>query len=151
VLIEQRVERLEGVTQPPRQRRREPSVPDPDLPFKLAMPFAFPMPAETPAEDQGRRTLPATGPYMVMEATPNSIELVRNREFEEWAVAAQPDGFVDAISWRFKEGISASFDELEGGELDVMIEPPSPQDLATLRSAHPEQVVGDGPARSRCS
>jgi len=118
------------------------SVPDPDLPFKLAMPFAFPVPAETPAEDQGRRMLPATGPYMVTEATPKIIELGRNREFEEWAVAAQPDGFVDAISWRFRQGVSPAFDQLEGGELDVMIEPPSPQDLATLRSAHPEQVVG---------
>ena len=31
------------------------ATPDPDLPFKLAMPFAFPVPAETPAEDQGLR------------------------------------------------------------------------------------------------
>ena len=33
------------------------ATPDPDLPFKLAMPFAFPVPAETPAEDQGLHAL----------------------------------------------------------------------------------------------
>jgi peptide/nickel transport system substrate-binding protein len=118
------------------------AVPDPDLPFKLAMPFAFPVPAETPAEDQRRHALPATGPYMVGEASSNKVELVRNREFEEWSAPAQPDGFVDSISWRFNQGLSGAFDQLEAGELDVMIEKPSPQDLATLRSAHPEQVVG---------
>jgi YVTN family beta-propeller protein len=118
------------------------AVPDPDLPFKLAMPFTFPVPAETPAEDQRRDALPATGPYMVGEASSNNIELVRNREFEEWSAAAQPDGFVDSISWRFKQGLARAFDQLEAGELDVMIEPPSPQDLAALRSTHPEQVLG---------
>jgi YVTN family beta-propeller protein len=117
-------------------------TPDPELPFKLAMPFAYPVPAETPAEDQRLRPLPATGPYMVVEAGRENIELARNPEFSEWSAAAQPDGFVDAISWRFKEGVADAFERLEARELDVMIGTPAPQDLATLRSAHPEQVVG---------
>ena len=114
---------------------------DPELPFKLAMPFAFPVPADTPFEDQRLRPVPATGPYMVEEAGGNGVELVRNPEFEEWSAAAQPDGFVDAISMRFQEGLSDAFDQMSAGELDVMIDTPSPEDLAILRSAHPDQVV----------
>jgi peptide/nickel transport system substrate-binding protein len=106
------------------------------------MPFAYPVPAETPAEDQRRRPLPATGPYMVVDAGPEGIELARNPEFREWSAAAQPDGFVDTISWRFREDVEDSFGRLDANELDVMIGTPAPQDLATLRSTHPEQVVG---------
>jgi YVTN family beta-propeller protein len=116
------------------------SRPDPDLPFRLAMPFAFPVPAVIPIEDQGLNPVPATGPYMVAEATTDGIELVRNPRFEEWSVAAQPDGFVDAISWRFEDPSSA-FEQLSAGELDLMTEPPRPEDLASLRAAHPDQVV----------
>jgi YVTN family beta-propeller protein len=117
------------------------ATPDPELPFKLAMPFAFPVPVETPAEDQRKRPLPATGPYEVAEVGPEGIELVRNPEFREWSAAAQPDGFVNAIFWRFEEDLETAFDRLDEGEIDVMIDAPRPQDLSTLRSSHPDQVV----------
>lgn len=117
------------------------ATPDPELPFKLAMPFAFPVPADTPAEDQGLQPLPATGPYVVTEAGLDGVELVRSEAFEEWSAAAQPDGFVDRMSWRFEEDVSAAFPRLQAGEVDVMIEAPAPGDLATLRSEHPDQIV----------
>ena len=82
------------------------ATPDADLPFKLALPFAFPVPSDTPAEDQGLEPLPATGPYIVTDAGPKRVEMERNTTFEEWSAAAQPDGFVDAISWRFNEELS---------------------------------------------
>jgi peptide/nickel transport system substrate-binding protein len=115
--------------------------PDPDLPFKLALPFAFPVPVATPVEDQGLEPVPATGPYMMAEASADGIELVRNPAFREWSGAAQPDGFVDAISWRFDQGLAGAFDRLSAGELDWMAEPPQPEDLASLQAAHPDQVV----------
>jgi YVTN family beta-propeller protein len=115
--------------------------PDPDLPFKLALPFAFPVPVATPVEDQGLDPVPATGPYMIAEASADGIELVRNPAFREWSGAAQPDGFVDAISWRFDQGLAGAFDRLSAGELDWMAEPPRPEDLASLQAAHPDQVV----------
>ncbi len=114
---------------------------DPDLPFKLALPFAFPVPADTASEDQGLNPLPATGPYMVGRAGSDGIELVRNPTFEQWSGAAQPDGFVDAISWRFTEDLASAFDRLRAGALDVMMDAPRPPDLSALRAAHPEQVV----------
>ncbi|HET9248667.1 MAG TPA: ABC transporter substrate-binding protein [Actinomycetota bacterium] len=117
--------------------------PDPDLPFKLALPFAFPVPADTPAEDQGLDPLPATGPYLVTDAGREGVELERNPAFEEWSAAAQPDGFVDAITWRFGESSADAFRRLQDGDLDVMIGGPEPEDLATLRSTDPDQVLSE--------
>jgi YVTN family beta-propeller protein len=114
--------------------------PDPDLQLKLAMPWAFPVPVATPVKDQGLDPLPATGPYMIVEAGPEGIDLVRNPEFHEWSGAAQPDGFVDAIGWRFDEEPAEAFDRLDAGELDWMTNPPV-EDLKSLQAAHPDQVV----------
>jgi ABC-type transport system substrate-binding protein/class 3 adenylate cyclase len=115
--------------------------PDGDLPFKLALPFAAAVPTTIPVEDQRLDPVPATGPYMIAEAGSGGIELVRNPEYEEWSGAAQPDGFVDAISWRFLEGRASAFDRLNAGELDLMSDTPRPEDLANLQAAHPDQVV----------
>ena len=117
------------------------ATPDADLPFKLALPFTFPVPSDTPAEDQGLEPLPATGPYIVTDAGPKRVEMERNTTFEEWSAAAQPDGFVDAISWRFDEELHGAFSRLQAGDLDVMVSEPGPQDLAVLRSTHPDQVL----------
>ncbi len=115
--------------------------PDPDLPFKLTLPFAYPVPPDTPVENQGYKPIPATGPYIIEAAARGRVELVRNREFSEWSGAVQPDGFVDAISWVFAEDTSAAFNRLSDGELDWMADPPEPDDLAALRAEHPDQVV----------
>ena len=115
--------------------------PDPDLPYKLALPAAYPVPVEIPAEDQGLEPVPATGPYMIAEAGADGVELVRNPEFREWSGAAQPDGFVDAISWRFGQDPANAFDRLSAGELDWMTDVPQPEDLASLQAEHPDQVV----------
>jgi ABC-type transport system substrate-binding protein len=95
--------------------------------FHLTMAYA--VPGATPFEDQGLNPLPATGPYMIDEATTDGLEIVRNPEFGEWSGAAQPDGFVDAISWRFNEAPEAAYDRLTADELDVMIVPPRQDDL----------------------
>jgi ABC-type transport system substrate-binding protein/class 3 adenylate cyclase/sugar lactone lactonase YvrE len=116
--------------------------PDPDFPFKLTLPFAFPVPRAIPVEDQRLVPVPATGPYKVVEASKeNGFELVRNPAFREWSGAAQPDGFVDAISWTFEEEAASAFDRLSAGELDWMADPPEPEDLASLQAQHPDQVV----------
>ena len=85
--------------------------------------------------------MPATGPYVVQEASKHGLELVRNPEFREWSGAAQPDGFVDAVSWTFREDAASAFDRLGAGELDWMADPPGPRDLASLQAEHPDQVV----------
>ena len=126
------------------------STPDADLPFKLALPFAFPVPSDTPAEDQGLEPLPATGPYIVTESGPNGVELERNAAFEEWSAAAQPDGFVDAISWRFSEVPHQAFSRLQAGDLDVMVTEPGRK---TWQSCGRPTRIRSSPGRhhSRCS
>jgi peptide/nickel transport system substrate-binding protein len=114
---------------------------DGDLPFKLALPFAAAVPTTIPFENQRLEPVPATGPYMIAEADSGGIELVRNPEFQEWSGAAQPDGFVDAISWRFLQDRANAFDRLSAGEVDLMTDAPPPEDLANLQAAHPDQVV----------
>jgi peptide/nickel transport system substrate-binding protein len=115
--------------------------PDPDMPFKLALQFATPVPTAIPVEDQERNPVPATGPYMIKEASADGIELVRNPEFREWSGAAQPDGFVDAISWRFEQTLASAFNRLSEDSLDLMTEEPRPEDLEILMAAHPDQAV----------
>jgi peptide/nickel transport system substrate-binding protein len=78
---------------------------------------------------------------MIAEADADGLKLVRNPEFRKWSGAAQPDGFVDAISWRFDQGLARAFDRLSAGKLDWMAEAPRPEDLAALQAAHPNQVV----------
>ena len=115
--------------------------PDPDLPAKLTLPFAFPLPTSVPIEDQGLVPVPATGPYMIAEAGADGIELVRNPEFREWSASAQPDGFVDSISFTFNEEAGPAFDRLLAGEIDWMVDPPRPQDIASLQVQHPDRLV----------
>jgi peptide/nickel transport system substrate-binding protein len=114
--------------------------PDADLPFKLAMPWAFPVPASIPLEDQRRDAVPATGPYTIDEVDRGVIRFVRNPSFQEWSTAAQPDGFVDEIEWRFDQEAGNAFEQLEGGVVDVMNDPPTSEDLASLLATHPDQV-----------
>jgi YVTN family beta-propeller protein len=75
-------------------------TPDADFMHKLALPYAYAVPADTPARDLGTRPLPATGPYMVAGFRPGrELTLVRNPRFREWSKAAQPDGYSDRIAW----------------------------------------------------
>ncbi len=115
--------------------------PDPDLPAKLTLPFSFPIPTSVPFEEQGLDPVPATGPYMIAEAGPDGIELVRNPAFREWSASAQPDGFVDSISLSFNEPAGPAFDRLVAGEIDWMLDPPRPEDIASLQVQHPDRLV----------
>lgn len=115
--------------------------PDPDLPFKLALPAAFPVPATTPIEDQGLAPVPATGPYEIAEAGSDRFELVRNEAFDARPAGAQPEGFVDAISWRFEQEVGTAFDQLETGEVDLMTDDPMPKDFEFLAATNPDRVA----------
>jgi peptide/nickel transport system substrate-binding protein len=74
--------------------------PDPDFLYKLAIPYAFAVPADTAMHNVGIHPLPATGPYMVASFKPGlggRLVLVRNPKFHEWSKAAQPAGYPDRI------------------------------------------------------
>ena len=85
------------------------SAPDPDLLAKLALPFAFVLPADAPEPDQpvtdlgrfgdvGAYRIPGTGPYVAASFDPkHELRLTRNPRFKPFAPDAQPDGYPDQI------------------------------------------------------
>jgi peptide/nickel transport system substrate-binding protein len=113
--------------------------PDGDLLFKLALPFAFAVPADTPIENLGLDPVPATGPYEITDAGNEGVELERNPAFREWSAAAQPGGFAQAISIDFGKQ-KDTFDRLAAGDVDVMLGPADPEDLAVARAEYPARI-----------
>ena len=116
------------------------AYPDSDLLFKLALPFAFAVPDNTPIEPvRFGRPLPATGPYAISEASAKRLQLERNPRFRQWSTSAQPDGYPDGISISFGRH-GNTLGRLASRHLDVMLAPPSRKDLALARAEYPERV-----------
>ena len=115
--------------------------PDPDFPLKLALPYAFPVPPSTPDEEQIREGIPGTGPYMLEgPMTDDGLVLVRNEQFRQWSVAAQPDGNVDRIEWSFGGMSEERIDAIVTGEADYLIQLEAGSQLEDLRVRFADQV-----------
>jgi YVTN family beta-propeller protein len=94
--------------------------PDPDFLYKLASPFASPVPPGIPNRDVGTRPLPATGPYKIARYVRHrELIFVRNPFFREWSQAANPAGYPDRIVWRLDVGAAAATKATEDGRADV--------------------------------
>src|SRR3954471_15624233 len=80
---------------------------DPEFLQKLAVPFAFILPADTPAKDVD--IPPAgTGPYKWTQYKPNTaMRVERNSFFKVWSKDAQPEGLPDVIEQRFGLSVEA--------------------------------------------
>ena len=105
--------------------------PDADFLYKLATPYAHPVPETVPLNALVEGPFPVTGPYAVASATESEIRLVRNEHFSVWDAAVRPDGFPDeivflAIDCRFEfggcssEASEAAVAMVEHGEADVV-------------------------------
>jgi YVTN family beta-propeller protein len=95
---------------------------DPDFLYKLALPFAFAVPSDTPARDVGTHPLPATGPYMIGSlGHGRPFTLVRNPRFREWSRAAQPAGYPDRIVVTAARSPSAAVRSTEQGRADFAL------------------------------
>jgi peptide/nickel transport system substrate-binding protein len=91
---------------------------DPDFLYKLAMPFAFILPANTPAKNVDIPP-PGTGPYKWVKYAPHSeMRVERNPYFTEWSTDAQPAGRPDAIEQRFGLSVNAEVTQVERGQAD---------------------------------
>jgi len=105
--------------------------PDPDFVYKLALPYAFAVPADTPAKDVGTHPLPATGPYMIAHYKPGKggdLTLVRNPRFREWSKAAQPDGYPDRMIFALRRGSAGGVvRSVERGDQDFALSGVPPQ------------------------
>ena len=97
-------------------------VPDPELLYKLALPFAYAVPTGTQTTDVGTRPVAATGPYMIANYQPGrELKLIRNPRFREWSRAAQPDGYPSEIVWKLAATANASVNAIETGRADWML------------------------------
>jgi peptide/nickel transport system substrate-binding protein len=123
------------------------SAPDADFPAKLAMPFAFAVPAKT-GPRKVSRPVPATGPYRIVSyrARSKTLRLVRNPRFREWSRDAQPDGFPDSFVFTWPHGFNevvARVRDVERGKADLALAggPPIPKArLAELAVRYPDRL-----------
>jgi YVTN family beta-propeller protein len=118
-------------------------APDPDFLYKLAVPFAYVLPARTPARKAGTHPLPGTGPYVIASYRPRRLlRLVRNKYFREWSRAAQPDGYPDQIVLRIAGTAGQAISDVIRGKADVAwtSEPFSRNLMAKLETQHASQV-----------
>jgi peptide/nickel transport system substrate-binding protein len=99
------------------------TAPDADFLAKLAMTFAFAVPAGTPARDVGIHPVPATGPYKIAQyrQKTKTLRLVRNPRFRQWSPDAQPQGYPDAISWSWAADAPAQVRAVERGAADFAL------------------------------
>ena len=103
--------------------------PDPEFLDKLALPFAYPVPAGVSLTKAARLGVPGTGPYMIRSYKQSRLHktslvvLVRNPHFREWSAAAQPDGYPDRIELTSTEKLGKQLTAVEQGKADVMQAP----------------------------
>ncbi len=95
--------------------------PDPEFPYKLALPFAHIVPSGTSNRDMETHAVSGTGPYMVATYRPRHVlRLVRNPHFREWSKAAQPDGYPDEIVFASGGTADGALRDVIAGRADVV-------------------------------
>ena len=98
-------------------------APDPEFLDKLALPFAYVVPASTSKKLTGNNVPPGTGPYMWQSYNPNKeAVLVRNPNFKVWNPAAQPEGYPDQIVEKYGLQISDEVTQVERGAADEVFD-----------------------------
>ena len=96
--------------------------------YVLGLPFAAPLPPDTPAEDQTAKPPPATGQYMITAVTPGRGWEYRRNPY--WAtdngpaMPQLPDGHVERISFEIRTNPISQLEEVERGKVDWMKNPP---------------------------
>lgn len=110
--------------------------PDPELFYKLAQPYAEPVPPRVSITKPARLGIPGTGPYMIRSYEHSQLVLVRNPHFRQWSAAAQPDGYPDKIVSTYNGARDQQLTAVEHGKADLMRSPPTPRlDEVTTRYA----------------
>jgi peptide/nickel transport system substrate-binding protein len=110
------------------------------FPNELALPFAAPVPAGTPAEDLTAHPPPATGPYVVSSVRPaRSWELRRNPQWadgNEKLMPQIPSGHVDRIEIHALRNPATQVNDVEAGRYHWMGNPPPADRYAAVKSKY---------------
>ena len=117
--------------------------PDGEFEQKLAMPFAAPVPADTPSTDQTAHPPPATGPYVISSSDPpKRFVLERN---PQWARTNQdlvpdvPTAHADTITERVVRDLSTQTTQVERDQADFMVDPPPQDRLLEVAWKYPDR------------
>jgi len=99
------------------------TAPDPEFLDKLALPFAYVVPASTSSKLTGNNVPPGTGPYLWQSYNPNTqAVLVRNKYFHVWNAQAQPAGYPDKIIEKYGQTVSDEVTAVENGSADEVFD-----------------------------
>jgi peptide/nickel transport system substrate-binding protein len=115
--------------------------PDPEFPYKIAVPHASILPKSSPSKDAGTTPIPTTGPYKFASYDPNhALKMVRNPYFKEWSHDAQPEGYPDEIEETFGLTVEAEVTAVENGQADWVFDPPPADRLNEIGTKYATQA-----------
>src|SRR5205814_2185978 len=119
-------------------------APDPELKYKLAVPHATILPANSPTSDAGTKPLPGTGAYYFASYNPNKqLVMKRNPYFKQWSKAAQPAGYPDQITQSYGLTVEAQITAIENGQADWTLESPPADRLNEMGTKFASQTHVD--------
>ena len=100
----------------------------------LAVPFATPVPADTPFRDMTKNPPPGTGPFRITESEPDrQFVLERNPRFASLAIGGVPEAKLDRITTKIIADKPTLAQDVLRGKLDYMSDSPPPDLLPTVR------------------
>ncbi len=115
--------------------------PDAELLYKLALPHAVTLPADTPAEDMGSKPIPSTGAYMISAFDPNKgMTVSRDRHFKQCSEEAPPDGYPDVVQYDYGLSEEAGVTAIQNGEADWMFDALPSDRLVELGTKFKDQL-----------
>jgi YVTN family beta-propeller protein len=119
------------------------NAPDPDFLFKLALPFASVLPADSPTGIDRGDHLFGTGPYKLgaFDAK-RELRLVRNPNFRVWSRDAQPAGYPDEIRIRIDDDPDGQIKAVTSGTADYFADLPLER-LSELSTRYAGQLHSD--------
>jgi peptide/nickel transport system substrate-binding protein len=103
----------------------------------LAMDFAGVVPSDTPFRNLSKDPPPGVGPYMFTRSVPNrEFVMEKNRRFD---IPGIPKGNVDQITTKIVQSGRRQAQDVIGGKLDYMQDPPPSDMLPTIRSKYKDR------------
>jgi peptide/nickel transport system substrate-binding protein len=101
----------------------------------LAVPFAAPVPANTPFRDMTNDPPPATGPFEITRSEPNrEFVLERNPKFASRGIEGVPEAKLDRITTKIVANKTTLAQDVLSGKLDYMSDSPPPDLLPTVEA-----------------
>ena len=114
--------------------------PDPELGYKLALPFADPVPAAVSITRRAPLGVPGTGPYRIASYREQRLVLVRNTHFRVWSDSAQPAGYPDRIEVTYGIAPTKELTAVEQSRADFMQTPLPAARFGEIETRYAAQV-----------